>query len=43
MTEVELIAGDISSKDNTINVEMSNGEIWFLKYFLKKYNPKKNC
>ena len=41
MTEVELIAGDISSKYNTINVEMSNGEIWFLKYFLKKYNPKK--
>lgn len=41
MNEIELIAGEISQHDNTINVEMSNDEIWFLKYLLKTYKPKK--
>ena len=41
MKEIELIAKDISPEDNTINVEMSKDEIWFLKYLLKTYNPQK--
>lgn len=39
--EIELIAEPISEEDNTINVEMTAGEIWFLKSFIKRYNPKK--
>ena len=41
MTEIELLAEKLSRFDNTINVEMSNGEIWFLKHFIKQYHPKK--
>lgn len=41
MNEIELVAEGISENDNTVNVEMSNDEIWFLKYLLKMYNPKK--
>ena len=41
MTEIELIAEKLSEYDNTINVEMSLEEIWFLKHFIKTYNPKK--
>lgn len=41
MTEIELCFEEIDSNDNTINVEMSVGEIAFLKYFIKKYHPKK--
>ena len=41
MVEIELISEGISSLDNTVNVEMSDDEIWFLKYFIKEYNPKK--
>ena len=41
MSEIELISKGITKQDNTINVEMSNDEIWFLKYFIKKFNPKK--
>ena len=41
MVEIELISEGISKKDNVLNVEMSFDEIWFLKNFIKKYNPKK--
>ena len=41
MTEIELVAGKLTRFDNTINVEMSNDEIWFLKTFIENYNPKK--
>ena len=41
MTEYELIPGKISADDNTTYVEMSKTEIWFLKHFIKTYNPKK--
>lgn len=41
MVEIEFIPEEISDSDNTINVEMSNGEISFLKSFIKEYNPKK--
>lgn len=41
MNEIELIPGKLSNDDNTINVEMSKEEIWFLKTFIKNYNPKK--
>lgn len=41
MTEIELIPEGISENDNTTNVEMSDDEIWFLKRFIKMYNPKK--
>lgn len=41
MNEIELIPEELSRFDNTINVEMSEEEIWFLKHFIKKYNPKK--
>lgn len=39
--EIELIPNEISKQDNIVNVEMSKDEIWFLKHFIKKYNPKK--
>ena len=42
MNEIKLIEEDISVHDNTINVEMVNDEIWFLKHLLKMYAPK-NC
>lgn len=41
MTEIELNAEKLAKEDNTINVEMSPDEIWFLKNFVKKHNPKK--
>lgn len=41
MVEIELISLGIDELDNTINVEMSVDEIWFVKHFIKKYNPKK--
>ncbi|AMK15421.1 class I SAM-dependent methyltransferase [Methanobrevibacter olleyae] len=41
MREIELIPEGIAEDDNTINVEMNQNEIWFLKTFIKKYNPKK--
>lgn len=41
MVEIELISEGIDEQDNTINVEMSIDEIWFMKHFIKKYNPKK--
>ena len=41
MTEIELIAEKLTEHDNTINVEMSLEEIWFLKHFIKTFNPKK--
>lgn len=41
MTEIELVVGELSRFDNTINVEMSADEIGFLKYFIKQYHPKK--
>lgn len=41
MSEIELIPESLTEEDNTINVEMTNDEIWFVKNFIKKYNPKK--
>lgn len=41
MSEIELIAGELTPYDNTVNVEMKNDEIWFLKSFIKRYKPKK--
>lgn len=41
MTEYELKPKELSEDDNTVNVEMSKSEIWFLKHFIKKYHPKK--
>lgn len=41
MAEIELKVDEITNQDNTINVEMSEEEISFLKYLLKEYNPKK--
>lgn len=43
MSEIELEAGKLTEDDNRLNVEMSEEEIWFLKHFIKEYNPKKNC
>ena len=41
MVEIELISEGIDSQDNVDNVEMTNDEIWFVKHFVKEYNPKK--
>lgn len=41
MVEIELEVEELSSSDNTINVEMSMEEISFLKTFIKTYKPKK--
>lgn len=41
MSEIELNPKKISNSDNTEYVEMSEDEIWFLKYLLMKYKPKK--
>lgn len=41
MSEIELEAGKLTEDDNRLNVEMSEEEIWFLKHFIKEYNPKK--
>lgn len=41
MVEIELKGKKLSSQDNTVNVLMSEDEIWFLKRFIKKYHPKK--
>ena len=41
MVEIELTAERLDEQDNTLNVEMSDNEIWFVKHFIKKYNPKK--
>jgi predicted O-methyltransferase YrrM len=41
MTEFELTPSILSNDDNTINVEMTNEEIWFLKHFITTYHPKK--
>lgn len=41
MSEFELVPGKLSEDDNTVHVEMSNSEIWFLKHFIKEYHPKK--
>ena len=41
MKERELIPKSLSRNDNKKNVLMTDNEIWFLKYLLKKYNPKK--
>ena len=37
MVEIELTSEGLNKEDNTINVEMSADEIWFLKNFIKKY------
>lgn len=42
MVEIELIPEKLSEDDNTVNVEMTKGEIWFLKHFIKTYHPKKS-
>lgn len=41
MSEIELIPEKLTEQDNTINVEMTEDEIWFIKHFIKEYNPKK--
>lgn len=41
MVEIELIPKKLTDTDNTINVEMLNEEIWFLKHFIKQYRPQK--
>lgn len=41
MTEFELEVEVLSELDNTDNVEMTMGEISFLKTFIQRYNPKK--
>ncbi len=41
MSEIELISEKLTPNDNSINVEMSDGEIWFVKHFIKEFNPKK--
>lgn len=41
MTEIELIPKRLTDQDNTINVEMTDDEIWFMKHFIKEYNPQK--
>lgn len=41
MNEIELIPEQLAEEDNTENVLMTKGEIWFLKHFIKKYHPKK--
>ncbi len=41
MAEIELNSKGLSEQDNVTNVEMSFDEIWFLKNFIKMYNPKK--
>lgn len=41
MTEIELVAEKLSDEDNKTNVEMSHGEIWFIKHLMQEYNPKK--
>ena len=41
MNEFELIPKKITNEDNTLNVEMSEDEIGFIKHLLKKHKPKK--
>lgn len=41
MHEIELTPEPLSDDDNTINVEMSEAEICFVKKFIKEFNPKK--
>lgn len=41
MSEIELIPESLTEQDNTINVEMTDDEIWFMKHFIKEYNHKK--
>jgi len=41
MNETELIPKELTNQDNTQKILMSNEEIWFVKHFIKKYNPKK--
>ena len=41
MSEIELVAEELTQEDNNINVEMTDGEIWFVKNFISKCNPKK--
>ena len=41
MVEIELKPEELSKEDNLERVEMSRDELWFLKHFFKKYNPKK--
>lgn len=41
MVEIELKAKELTENDNTELVEMSREEIWFIKYFIQKYHPKK--
>lgn len=41
MAEIELTSDGLTEQDNTINVEMTDDEIWFMKHFIKEYHPKK--
>lgn len=41
MAEIELTSEGLTEQDNTINVEMTDDEIWFMKHFIKEYHPKK--
>ena len=41
MSEIELMSEKLSEDDNSVNVEMFPEEIWFIKYFIENYNPKK--
>lgn len=41
MSEIELMPEKLSEDDNSVNVEMFPEEIWFIKYFIENYNPKK--
>ena len=41
MAEIELKAEKLTENDNSKNVEMTDGEIWLIKYLIEKYDPKK--
>ena len=41
MVEIGLVPGKIAEDDNVVNVEMNKDELWFLKTFVRNYNPKK--
>lgn len=41
MNETEIIPKQLTKEDNTLNVEMTENEIAFIKHFLTKNNPKK--
>lgn len=41
MAEIELKAEKLTENDNSKNVEMTDEEIWLIKYLIEKYDPKK--